>query len=319
MTVKRTATTILVHSGVPENDPAIAALIRQQHPDLTVLTASNEAEILAQLPEAEILFAWQFPMSVLVHATSLRWLQIMGAGIERLVGAPIPDGVQVTNVRNVFGGSMAEYALAYTLAHLHDVRRIVDQQARGEWTQFTPLRLAGLTVGVMGLGSIGGEIARAFSALGTRVIGLKRSSGAVEHVERVYTLDEIDEFLPQCDVLISVLPWTPETTGLLSRERIGLLKSTCFYVNIGRGNVVDMESLTEALREKRLAGAALDVFVEEPLPADDPLWSLDNVFVTPHISGVNRPGDVTDIFLDNLSRYLGGEPLQNVVDIARGY
>jgi phosphoglycerate dehydrogenase-like enzyme len=312
-------TTILVYSGVPEDDPAIAELIRSQHPQLTVLTASSEAEVVDRLPGADVLFAWQFPMPLLRYAEKLRWFQVMGAGIETLAGAPIPDGVQVTNVRGVFGGSMAEYALAYTLAHLHDVRRVLYQQSRGEWEQFTPLRLAGLTVGIMGLGSIGGEIARAFAGLGTRVIGLKRSPAVVEHVERVYTLEEIDDFLPECDVLISVVPWTPETTGLLDRQRLTLLKPSCFYVNIGRGNVVDLDAITDALRDRRIAGAALDVFETEPLPGDHPLWTLDNAFITPHISGVNRPSDVTDIFLLNLKRYLSGEPLMNQVDVSRGY
>ncbi|HUG13531.1 MAG TPA: D-2-hydroxyacid dehydrogenase [Thermomicrobiales bacterium] len=311
--------TILVHSGVPADDPAIAALIRERHPALTVLTASEEAEIVERLPGAEILFAWRFPMPLLRHATSLRWLQVMGAGIETLAGAPIPDGVWVTNVRGVFSGSMAEYAIGYTLAHLQEVRRVLAQQARHEWTQFTPLRLADLTVGVMGLGSIGGEIARAFAALGARVVGLNRSGAAVAHVERVYELDQIDAFLPECDVLVSVVPHTPETTGLLSGARLALLKPGCFYINVGRGNVVDIDALTDVLRGRRIAGAALDVFPIEPLPAGHPLWDLDNVFITPHISGVNRPNDVTDIFLVNLERYLAGEPLLNQVDVTRGY
>jgi phosphoglycerate dehydrogenase-like enzyme len=310
---------ILVHSGVPADDPAIAALIAERHPSLTVLTASSEAEIVERLPQAEILFAWRFPMPLLRHAARLRWFQVMGAGIETLAGAPIPEGVQVTNVRGVFGRSMTEYALTYILAHLQNVRGIVDRQARRAWEPFTPAQLAGSTVGIIGLGSIGSEIARAFAALGTRVIGLKRSQSAVEHVERVYTLDEIDEFLPACDVLISVVPQTPETTGLLNRERLRLLKPTCFYVNIGRGNVVDLDAITEALREHWIAGAALDVFPTEPLPSDHPIWGLENAFITPHISGINRPSDVTDIFLANLERYLGGEPLLNQVDVARGY
>jgi len=310
---------ILIHSGRASDDPIVAAAVREQHPELTVLTASNEAEVTERLPQAEILFAWDFPVHLLRLGTNLRWFQVMGAGVERLAGAPIPPGVCVTNVKGIFGGSMTEYALTYILAHLQDVRRVLDQQARRDWQQFTPARLAGKTVGIVGLGSIGREIARACAALGMRVVGVNRSGSSVEGIERVWAVERIDEFLPECDVLITVVPNTSATTGLLSRARLRLLKPSCFYVNIGRGNVVDLDDITAVLRERRIAGAALDVFPTEPLPADHPIWGLDNVFITPHISGINRPEDVPGVFLANLERYLSGQPLLNEVDLSRGY
>lgn len=310
---------ILVHSSIAPDDAAIAELIGSRHPDVTVLTASTEDEVREHLPSAEILFAWDFPLHLIDCATSLRWFQVMGAGIEKLAGAPIPDGVTVTNVRGVFGGAMSEYVLAWTLAHLWSARRIFEQQARHEWEPFRPGRLAGLTLGVIGLGSIGQEIARACAGLGMRVVGLKRDAAPVPHVERVYGVAEIESFLPECDVLVSVVPHTAETTGLLSRERLQLLKPTALYINIGRGNIVAPVDIIHALREGWLAAATLDVFPEEPLPANHPLWDAPNLTITPHISGVNRPDDVTDIFLTNLAHYLAGEELVNVVDVRRGY
>jgi phosphoglycerate dehydrogenase-like enzyme len=227
--------------------------------------------------------------------------------------------VRVTNIRGVFGMAMAEYALAYMLAHAQDVRGILARQSRRSWEPFEPALLRDRTAGIVGLGSVGREIARRCAAFGMRVIGLKRGPGDVPEVERVYTVAEIAGFLPACDYLVTVVPHTAETTNLLNAERLRLLKPHCVYINIGRGNVVDLDALTEALRARRIAGAALDVFPEEPLPASHPLWELDNVFITPHVSGVNRPSDVTDAFLANLARYLAGEPLLNEVDLARGY
>jgi phosphoglycerate dehydrogenase-like enzyme len=310
---------ILVHSGDAAEDAAVLRLLGERYPELTVLAAHTEHEIVERLPGAEILFAWRFPMALLAHGHRLRWFQVMGAGIERLTGAPLPAGVRVTNIRGVFGMAMAEYALAYMLAHAQDVRGILARQSRRSWEPFEPALLRDRTAGIVGLGSVGREIARRCAAFGMRVIGLKRGPGDVPEVERVYTVAEIAGFLPACDYLVTVVPHTAETTNLLNAERLRLLKPHCVYINIGRGNVVDLDALTEALRARRIAGAALDVFPEEPLPASHPLWELDNVFITPHVSGVNRPSDVTDAFLANLARYLAGEPLLNEVDLARGY
>jgi glyoxylate/hydroxypyruvate reductase A len=310
---------VLIHSGRADEDPIIADEVSGRYPQLTVLTASDEADVIQHLPTAEILFAWQFPIQLLHLATSLRWFQVMGAGIERLAGAQLPPGVLVTNLKGVFGGSMTEYALTYILAHYQGVRRVLDQQQRHVWEQFTPARLAGQTIGIVGLGSIGGAIARACGGLGMRVIGVSRSGDPVDGVECVYPVAQIEQFLPACDVLLTVVPNTRETTGLLTRERLARLKPTCFYINIGRGNVVALEDITHALRSRGIAGAALDVFPEEPLPPDHPLWSFDNVFITPHISGINRPEDVTDTFFANLDRYLAGQPLLNQVNLMRGY
>jgi phosphoglycerate dehydrogenase-like enzyme len=152
-----------------------------------------------------------------------------------------------------------------------------------------------------------------------RVIGANRSGAPVEGIERTYAVADIEQFLPECDFLVSVVPQTAETTSLLNSQRLALLKPSCYYINIGRGNIVDLDALGAALATERLAGAALDVFPTEPLPADHPIWVAPNAVITPHISGVNRPEDVTGVFLDNLTRYLAGEPLKNVVDLARGY
>ncbi len=311
--------TILIHSGNADENNLVAGRIAAVRPDLRLLTAHGEAQVRERLPDADILFAWEFPMDLLPLATRLRWFQVMGAGLERLAGACVPDGVVVTNMKGIFGTAMAEYALAYMLMHSQGIRRILRQQEQRSWEEFEPALLAGATAGVIGLGSIGQEIARRSAAFDMRVIGVNRRGEPIDCVERTYTVSDIEQFLPECDFLVSVVPQTAETTGLLSAERLKLLKPSCFYINIGRGNIVDLQALQAALETGQLAGAALDVFPTEPLPQDHPIWSAPNVVITPHISGVNRPDDVTGVFLNNLTRYLAGEPLRNIVDLARGY
>lgn len=311
--------TILIHSGDPHENELVAARIAEARPDVVLLTADGEQDVREHAPHADILFAWEFPMHLLPLASRLRWFQVMGAGLERLAGASVPDGIIVTNMKGIFGTAMAEYALAYMLAHTQSIPRILHQQQERRWEQFEPALLSGKTVGVIGLGSIGRDIALRCAAFGMRVIGINRSGSPVDGIAQVYSVDTVDQFLPECDFLISVVPQTAETIGLLNAERLALLKPGCFYVNIGRGTIVDLDALGAALRDGRLAGAALDVFPTEPLPADHPLWSTPNAVITPHISGVNRPDDVTGVFLDNLTRFLADEPLVNVVDLVRGY
>lgn len=311
---------VLIYSGQPADDEAIRRIVADRYPGVTPLTASTPEEIAERLPQAEILFAWTFPVEFLALSRNLRWFQIMGAGLERIAaGPPLPEGVKITNLKGVFGPSMGEYALAYMLAHAQRIRMIVRHQDARRWVRYDPGRLEGRTVGIAGLGSIGRDVARRCAALGMRVIGLKRHPGEVPNVARVYPFAELDRFLPECDFLILILPHTAETVGLLTRQRLRSLKPDCFVVNIGRGSVVREDDLVEALNAGWIAGTALDVFATEPLPPESPLWAMENVYITPHIAGTNRPDELVPPFLENLGRYLRGEPLLYEVDLERGY
>lgn len=318
--MSQTMPTVLVYSGVPQDDVRIRSMIEAQYPGVPVMTASTVEEARERLPAAEILFAWTFPVELLPLSQNLRWFQVMGAGVERIAAGPrLPDQVKITNIKNVFGTSMSEYAFAYMLAHVQQVRQVLRAQSEHRWYRFEPDRLGGTTLGIIGLGSIGREVARTGSAMGMKVLGLRRGEGQVPGVEEVFTVRQIEQFLPQCDFLVCVAPHTGETAGLLTRERLKLLRRNCFLVNMGRGTIYREADLIEALREGWIAGAALDVFPEEPLPAESPLWSFENVFITAHVSGTNRPDEIVIPFLENLGRYLRGEPLQNEVDLDRGY
>lgn len=311
---------VLVHADDPAIDADIVVAIKQRHPDLPVVTGRTEEELARIIPEAEIIFGLYLPPHLLEQAGKLRWFQIMAAGLDSFRDLPpLPNAVVFTNLRGVLGGPVAEYALTYMLAHAQAVPRVLQQQRRHEWVKFTPQQLTGGTVGILGLGANGQAVAKRCAAFGMRVIGLKRSPGPVGGVERVYTIDQIEQFLPQCDYLVCTLPNTPETAGLLNADRLRLLKPGCFLINLGRGSLIPLDDLLQALDQGWLAGAALDVFPEEPLPAQHPLWDWENVFVTPHIAGISRPEAVVQVFLDNLERYLNGEPLLNQVDLARGY
>jgi glyoxylate/hydroxypyruvate reductase A len=313
---------ILIHSSIREEDAFLLGELQRARPDLisSIRTANGVDEITALLPEAEILWAYDFPIELLPRGGQLRWFQVMGAGVDHLLGRPeIPHELVITNVKGVFGRSMAEYALTYMLAHSQRIPQVRAQQARHEWTQFEPGPLRGKTAGIVGLGSIGREVAQLCAAVGLRVLGAKRTPGDVPHVERVYTTDELDAMLPECDFLILCVPRTPETTGLLNRERYQLMKPTSVVINMARGSLTPETDLVEAIEQGWIAGAAIDVFEAEPLPPESPLWALRNVFITPHISGVNRPEELIPPFLANLDRYLAGQTLDNLVDLRRGY
>ena len=182
-----------------------------------------------------------------------------------------------------------------------------------------PERLAGKTMTIVGLGDIGRTIAAGARALGVRVLGVSRSGSAVRGVERVFRLPRLPRALAEADFVVVILPLTSGTRGVLGASALAAMKRTAWLFNIGRGPVVDETALVAALRERRIGGAVLDVFGTEPLPAEHPLWGLDNVVVTPHISGPSTPAEITPVFNDNLARWLAGRPLRHVVDRARGY
>jgi len=233
----------------------------------------------------------------------------------------------VTNARGVHGDRMAEFALGAILFLANRFDIAVRGQFEKQWRQKemikTRFAVAGKTVGIMGMGAIGTAIAKWCAAHGMRVMGLRRDSSLPkpEFVTEIFSTNQIDEFLRGADFVVLTLPLTPATHGFLSAERLAAMKSGAYLINIGRGQLVDEAALIDKLRERKLAGAVLDVFQTEPLPADHPFWQMDNVFVTPHISGnfaeyVDRVGEQ---FAENLARYVRGEALFNVVEKKRGY
>ena len=278
-----------------------------------------------RLRDCEILCG-HCPEVLLKEAASLRWLQLTSAGVDRMTDRSLypHDHVTVTNATGVFGVSIAEHMLMGTLMLLRRMPVYFRQQLAGSWQRAPGLRLLyGRRVAVFGTGDLGGTFARYCRCLGASVVGLSRSGREKPDFDRVYPVSQWREALTGAEIVAACLPGTAETRGLITREMLLSLEPGAIFLNTGRGTTVDEAALIDALREGPLSGAALDVFETEPLPAASPLWAMDNVILTPHMSGSGWDSEnihrIFALFRDNLNRYFAGEPLRNVVDLERGY
>lgn len=251
-----------------------------------------------------------------LKAGSLRWLHSFSAGVDdRFFGLLLERGVEITTSSGVQAVPIAHTALLYLLALTRDLPGWLEAQRRRAWEPRDVADLQGLTLGVVGMGPIGSEVARLGRAFGMRVVGLRRRPRGDEPCE-TWPLDRLAELLPRADAWVLALPLVGATRGLFDAAAFERMKPGALFVNVARGGLVDEPALVEALRSGRLGGAGLDVFEREPLPAESPLWSLPNVLVTPHSSGTT-PGNhvrATRLFLENLGRYVRGEPLHNRAD-----
>lgn len=284
---------------------------------ISICTTREEAE--AVVGEAEILLGLRLPADLYPLMTRCRWVQSVNAGVEDLIAAPLLPGVVATRVEGLFGGYISEYIMGYMLAHTLHIRQAYSQQAESRWEHYYIGRLAGKRLGLAGTGTIGLEVARRAQALGMEVVGLSRSGAPTPHCAAVYPVTKLFEFCEGLDFLAVTLPLTAETRGLFGAEAFARLKPGAVVINSGRGALIQEEALLGALRSGHLGGAVLDVFPTEPLPAESPLWQEPKVTVTPHISGPSVPAEVADYFMANYRRYAQGEPLQGVIDRARGY
>jgi phosphoglycerate dehydrogenase-like enzyme len=276
-------------------------------------------------------------------APNLQWIQFHFAGVDHARDALIlrKPGVTATTMSGASASQVGEYILMMLLAFSHRLPDLIEYQRRGvwpkdRWERFSPLELRSSTVGIVGYGSIGRQVARLLYPLGAKVLankldgrhpedtgytidGLGDVSG--DYIHRLYPSEALRSMARECDFLIISVPLTSRTQGLINAEVFDSMKPSAFLIDISRGGVVNHTDLLTALKERRIAGAALDVFPEEPLSAESPLWKMPNVFVTPHISG-NTPfydERAVDLFIANLRRYLAGEPLLNQVNIELGY
>ena len=214
---------------------------------------------------------------------------------------------------------MSEYVFGYLLAHELKILERKRRQDCQEWYKYHSGMLEGRSIGIMGTGSIGRHIAETAHAFGLSVRGLSRTGAKADHFDAVYDIEHIQSFLEGCHYLVSTLPKTPDTDGLLSAQTLGKLPANAYFINVGRSNVIDDEALIRALESGRLSGAVLDVFDEEPLPADDPLWTAPNLLITAHISAISHPLLLVPIFVENYERFVQGKPLRHVVNFDAGY
>jgi phosphoglycerate dehydrogenase-like enzyme len=292
--------------------------------------ALDDDEGLRRIGEAEVAFSSQIRPEHLRAASKLRWVHSPAAGVgSMLYPEMIASPVVLTNSRGLAAGTIAEHVLAVTLALFRRLPLALRRQAERTWAQDeigTPpgnRPVAGAEVLLVGLGAIGTATARLFHALGSRVTAIRRRPDApsVDGVVDVRGPEQLHRLLPCADVVVLAAPQTAGTRGLLGRAAIAVMKPGAVLVNVSRGGLVDETALAEALRAGHLGGAALDVFVHEPLTPDHQLWGVPNLLITPHTAGF-RPDHwdaATDLFAENLRRFERGEPLLNVVDKAAGY
>lgn len=291
--------------------------------------------------EAEIYYAAGV-MPPLALAPKLRWIQMHWAGIDRLRETAVwQSNILLTTASGIHAPNMAQYTLAQMLAWAHHVPRWLANQAKGEWPKnrwekFVPDELHGRTLGILGYGSLGREIARLIKPFGMKILVTKRDARHLrdegytvpgtgdpegELPDRVYPGEATRSLLKECDYVVITLPLTRETHHLINRDVLQAMKPNAYLINIGRGGLINEADLVHALKKGWIAGAGLDVFEQEPLPADSPLWRLENVILTPHVSGFTPHYDerAVDLFVENLRRYLAGKPLLNLVSREREY
>ena len=296
-------------------------IIEARFPDLEITTHTTyegiEAAVERARPQFVVsqVFAGQpYPREPILACESLEWLHVLGAGINHLLPWD-PDKLTVTNSATVQADAMAQYALGGLFAFNFYFLDYLREQAKRRWTPRRVITATGKTVLVVGLGAIGRVVARRAGAMGMKVLGLRRHAAPIDDVEQVFGTEDLHRALGLADVVMIVVPLTETTRNLIDAAAFAAMKPGTVFINMARGAIVDEPALIAALREGRLRGALLDVFATEPLPADSPLWTFDNVILTPHVSSVfdDWERQAVELFCDNLERRLKGEPMANVV------
>jgi len=257
--------------------------------------------------------------AMLPHATKLKWIQSTFAGVDALMKPSLPHDYLLTNIRGVFGPLMSEYVFGYLLSNYRQHAQYTQQQHLQLWQPGQYRTLQGLQLLILGTGSIAQHLARTAHHFGMIVSGLNRQGALVNDFDRIDTIDKLADYIPVADVIVSVLPNTPHTTHVLNAANLCLLKPDAMLFNIGRGNAIDLAALQTELTLCPQRRAIVDVFEQEPLPANHPLWHCDNVTITPHIAAPSFPQQVVQIFTENYCLWQQSKPLQYIVDANQGY
>ncbi|HEU0163902.1 MAG TPA: D-2-hydroxyacid dehydrogenase [Thermomicrobiales bacterium] len=310
------------------DENGLADGLRAAHPNLTIVGAGDKDDILREIVDADGVICWRIPNESLDVAERLKWVHVAAAGVEALLAMPgfREKDLLLTNSSGVSAPNMAEHAIAMILAFGRRFPALIRSQGRHAWREWDSFggafEIGGQTVALIGLGAIGSETAKRAKALGMHVVGVKRTAaGELPNVDEIHAIDDIDTALAQADHVVSSLPSTSETRGLFDAGRFAAMKEGSFFYNIGRGTTVVQDELIAVLKSGHIAGAGLDVTDPEPLPAESPLWDLENVLITSHTSG-NSPRvreRVLELAIENVRRFVAGEELLNIVDQSLGY
>jgi len=304
--------------------------LAQEFSQLQIAHRDSYDGIQHELQDTEILFTISLRPEQFAITRNLRWIHAPTAAVHQFLFEELVESeVVLTNSREVHGPVVAEHVMALIFALAKKIPQAAVLQQKHVWGQQAiwdgsrPREIAGATLGLIGLGSIGRRVATAASAIGMRVIAVREhvEKGTPDGVEQVFPPSGLDELLKQSDYVVVAAPLIASTERLINAARLAVMKPDSFLINVGRGAQVDETALADALRSRKIAGAALDVFEREPLPADSPLWDLDNLLITPHTAGLTEKlwHRHYELFSDNLRRYLAGQPLRFIVDKHKGY
>lgn len=304
--------------------PYIDAIAKSGLADRTTVDALGRANKPsdAQRAETSVLLAGGVPAGLLPTMPNLRWAQALTAGVEGWLALPdLPAGLTLTCARGTHRESMPENILGALFHITKAYAAIVEDQKQSLWRQRVATPLNGKTLGILGLGAVGQEVARLATALGMRVVGTKRRPAAMPGVAEVLPAERTNEVLAQSDFVLLLLPATAETDNFINAERLGQMQPRAWLLNFGRGHLIKDDDLIAAVGAKTIAGAVLDVFRQEPLPRDHKFWTTEGILVLPHIGGPHPDRDniVAKLFAENLGRFLDGKPMLQVVDRAAGY
>jgi len=308
----------------------IRGRLASDFPEIKFVQLPSYDGLSGEIPDTDVLIGWSIKPEQFVAARKLKWIHSPAAAVHQLMFPELVNSeVMVTNSGDVHGPVVAEHAIALLLALAKRLPQAMGYQQKKEWAQellwqegTRPREISGATVAVIGMGSIGREFAARAKALGMRVLAVRENpQKGAGSADAVYGASQIDAVLPQADYVLLCTPVTPATNGLINQSRLARMKPDAYLINVGRGPLVDEAALIDALKAHKIAGAALDVFTEEPLPKDSPFWTLGNVLITPHTAAV------TDrlwerhyqLICENLRRFIAGKPLLNLIDKRRGY
>jgi phosphoglycerate dehydrogenase-like enzyme len=301
-----------------EDAKAYHEILAKRLPQLTIRSATLPEEAWDFMEEAEIILSWQIPDDLLRRARCLRWFSSMAAGNENLVKNPNLPGSVILTKATVYGEMMAEYVFAYLLYFGRNLPEHFEDQKKKIWGRERPERLRGRVMGILGLGSVGQEIAKRGKQFGMKILGVKRTPEPMRYIDQVFGPRDPKKMIPLVDYLVVALPFTPETYHLLGEEELNLIKDGTILFNIGRGKTIDEMALTKVLKDGKIR-AVLDVFEDEPLSPESELWNMENVIVTPHVSGINIPEEICEEFARNYKRWIKGKTPVGLVDRNKGY
>jgi phosphoglycerate dehydrogenase-like enzyme len=292
-----------------------------EYPGVTFRTAHNEQEALGVCGDSNVIIAMAHgvPASVVAKMPRLNWIQALTTGTDHLLTLNLSKDIVVTSGRGIHGPQMSEIAFLYMLTHFRDIRRLLHNQSQAKWQNWPQRLLWGKTVTILGVGAISEQLALRCKAFDMRVVGVSSSRTNVANFDKIYPRERIYEAAAEADVFVVLIPYSPETHHIVDGKVLAAMKPSALLINIARGKCIDEPALTEALAQKRIAAAGLDVFEVEPLPPESPLWAMDNVVITPRVGGFSDVyvQQVMPVVRENIGIYLSGRPseMRNIVTL----